>query len=108
MAVFVEFSMKSVRRATGRLALRPVESVMPSKFVTPSVPGVPGNVCTPAVADALKKKVGSPVIFSVFCVKGVAGVAVKRDQRRVTVSAVAIAMIEGVAAVKVVTWTATV
>src|SRR5712664_4091275 len=46
-------------------------------------------------------------MFRVFCVKGVAGVAVKRDQRRVRVSAMEEAIVLTLAAVKLVTWRTT-
>jgi len=94
--------MNKARTPTGLAALIWEASVMPSKLVTFWVMGAPGKAWTRNVPVGLKKD-GTPVRLNVLGVKGATGVAVKRDQRRVTVSEVDEG---GVVAVKVLTWTA--
>ena len=86
--------MKSARTAiAGELAGELPERI-PSRFVTPSVPEVPVKICTPKVlAWANPKYDGMAVMLNAVLDSGAAGVAVMRDQRRVTLSAVAAAMV---------------
>lgn len=84
--------------------------MIPSRLVTPLAPGVPVNISTPNTEDGAKLKYPGRVLT--LKKEGVepipVGGAVKRDQRRVTVSTLlATAAVVPMAAVKALTWTAT-
>ena len=82
---------------------------MPSRFVTPSAPRVPEKICVGKGDAGVKPKYeGTELTLTTVLVEVPVGMAKRRDQRRVTVSAVAIAMVVDVAAVRAVTWTETV
>ena len=100
LAALIVFSRNSERRAMGLAGLSPLPSGTPSKFVTPAVPGVPVVVCTVKMAPVAKPKYVGGLRILKAGEDGACGVAVKRDQRRVTVSAVAEAIVVPAAAVK--------
>ena len=82
---------------------------MPSRFVTPSAPRVPEKTSVGKTDAGVKKKYeGTVLTLMRVAVETPVGRAKRRDQRRMTISAVAAAMIEGVAAVKAVACTETV
>src|ERR1700738_3378315 len=81
---------------------------MPSRFVTPSAPRVPEKTCVGKTDAGVKPKYAGTVLTLMrVAVETPVGRAMRRDQRRVTTSAVAVAMIRGVAAGKAVAGRAT-
>jgi hypothetical protein len=102
--LFAGSSRNSARMATGGgelLGLLPLG--MPSRFVTPSSPGVPVKIWTPREVADVKLKMGGRAVTLNCWLEPVTEVAMKRDHRRVTVSVLAEAVVLLVAAVNAVT-----
>src|SRR5580704_1419578 len=101
--------MKRARMPTAGVAAGGFPLAMPSRFVTPLVPDVPVKIATPnGLAWVNPKCPGRAVMLKMEGDEAPEGVAVRRDQRKVTVSTVEEARVVPLAAVKAVTWRATV
>ena len=100
--------MKRARMATAWPTVKFAVVVTPARLVTPSSPGVPVKVCTTNVMPWLNPKSPGRALMVYAGEDAIAAPALKRDQRKKTVLAVAEAKVVLLAAVKAVTWTETV
>jgi len=98
-------SMKRARTPTAGVEAGALPFAMPSRLVTPLAPGVPIKISVPKlVAAEAKKYAGRVLMKKAEELNGCVGVAVKRDQRSVTVSMLlAIAAVVPLAAMKALT-----